>query len=130
MATSLSPVCEQRASNWWKATGPTRRSSPPPTPAGARRLVVAVPNAFEAGQIILRARAANPGIAVIARAHSDAEADHLKGLGADTVIMGEREIARGMVESIVAAEAPPAHAADGTTPQAEGPAGEPDDRRS
>jgi monovalent cation:H+ antiporter-2, CPA2 family len=99
-------------------------------PAGARRLVVAVPNAFEAGQIILRARAANPGIAVIARAHSDAEADHLKGLGADTVIMGEREIARGMVESIVAAEAPPAHAADGTTPQAEGPGGEPDDRRS
>ena len=32
--------------------------------------------------------------------HSDAEVDHLKGLGADVVIMGEREIARGMIEEL------------------------------
>ncbi|PSJ55689.1 YbaL family putative K(+) efflux transporter [Kumtagia ephedrae] len=75
-------------------------------PAGAKRLVLAIPNAFEAGQIILRARAANAGIVVIARAHSDAEVEHLKGLGADTVIMGEREIARGIVELIVEGSAP------------------------
>jgi len=70
-------------------------------PAGAIRLVVAIPNAFEAGQIILRARAANPDIIVIARAHSDAEVDHLKSKGATSVIMGEREIARAIVELIL-----------------------------
>jgi len=69
-------------------------------PEGAERLILAIPNAFEAGQIVLRARAANPGINVIARAHSDAEVEHLKGLGADTVIMGEREIARGILEVV------------------------------
>ncbi|RWN32809.1 MAG: Kef family K(+) transporter [Mesorhizobium sp.] len=70
-------------------------------PERASRLILAIPNAFEAGQIVLRARAANPGINVIARAHSDAEVEHLKGLGADTVIMGEREIARGIVEEVL-----------------------------
>ncbi|MDX8441469.1 cation:proton antiporter [Mesorhizobium australafricanum] len=69
-------------------------------PEGAKRLILAIPNAFEAGQIVLRARAANPAIDVIARAHSDAEVEHLKGLGADTVIMGEREIARGILEAV------------------------------
>ncbi|MER8900950.1 YbaL family putative K(+) efflux transporter [Mesorhizobium sp. M0772] len=70
-------------------------------PQGAKRLILAIPNAFEAGQIVLRARAANPGINVIARAHSDAEVEHLKGLGADAVIMGEREIARGIVQEVL-----------------------------
>ncbi|MER9424096.1 Kef family K(+) transporter [Mesorhizobium sp. M0317] len=70
-------------------------------PEGAKRLILAIPNAFEAGQIVLRARAANPGINVIARAHSDAGVEHLKGLGADTVIMGEREIARGIVQEVL-----------------------------
>ena len=77
-------------------------------PEGARRLILAIPNAFEAGQVVLRARAANPGINVIARAHSDAEVEHLKGLGADTVIMGEREIARGIVEVVTGKAAIPA----------------------
>jgi monovalent cation:H+ antiporter-2, CPA2 family len=70
-------------------------------PAGARRLILAIPNAFEAGQIVLRARAANPSISIIARAHSDAEVEHLTGLGTDTVIMGEREIACGIVEVVL-----------------------------
>jgi CPA2 family monovalent cation:H+ antiporter-2 len=66
--------------------------------AGARRLIVAIPNAFEAGAIIRQAKAANPSLQVIARGHSDTEVEHLTDLGADTVIMGEREIARGMIE--------------------------------
>ena len=81
-------------------------------PAAAKRLILAIPNAFEAGRIVLLAREANPGIAVIARAHSDAEVEHLKGLGADTVIMGEREIARGIVETVLQGKSEPALAGD------------------
>jgi CPA2 family monovalent cation:H+ antiporter-2 len=69
-------------------------------PSRAKHLVIAIPEAFEAGQIVQQARAANPDIQIIARAHADAEVDHLKGLGADVVIMGEREIARGMIEEL------------------------------
>jgi len=68
--------------------------------AKSRNVVVAIPEAFEAGQIVQQARAANASIRIIARAHSDAEVEHLQGLGADMVIMGEREIARGMIEEL------------------------------
>jgi K+:H+ antiporter len=64
----------------------------------ARMVLIAIPNAFEAGQIIEQARAANPRIEIVARAHFDAEVDHLLQHGADIVIMGEREIARSMLE--------------------------------
>ncbi len=67
----------------------------------ARRLVVAIPDAFEAGQVIEQVRAANSSIEIIVRAHSDAEVDHLRRLGADIVIMGEREIARTIIEHII-----------------------------
>lgn len=69
-------------------------------PGGARHLVIAIPEAFEAGQIVQQARAANANLQIAARAHSDAEVAHLARLGADTVIMGEREIARGMIEAL------------------------------
>jgi CPA2 family monovalent cation:H+ antiporter-2 len=65
--------------------------------AGARLLFVAIPIAFEAGQIIEQARKANPALKIIARAHFDAEVAHLAGLGANNVVMGEREIAAAMV---------------------------------
>jgi CPA2 family monovalent cation:H+ antiporter-2 len=65
----------------------------------ARALFIAVPNAFEAGQIVEQARAANPALKILARAHLDAEVDHLRQLGADVIIMGEREIARAMLEN-------------------------------
>jgi monovalent cation:H+ antiporter-2, CPA2 family len=64
----------------------------------ARMLLVAIPNAFEAGQIVEQARAANPRLEIVARAHFDAEVEHLLQHGADIVIMGEREIARSMLE--------------------------------
>ncbi len=66
-------------------------------PAAARCLVVAIPETFEAGQVVQQVRAMNPDLHIVARAHSDAEVAHLTALGADTVIMGEREIARGML---------------------------------
>jgi CPA2 family monovalent cation:H+ antiporter-2 len=64
----------------------------------ARRLFIAIPNAFEAGQIASQARALNLKLQIVARAHSDAEVEHLQANGADVTIMGEREIARGMLE--------------------------------
>ena len=66
--------------------------------AGARLLFIAIPEAFEAGQIVQQARAANPALEIVARAHFDAEVDHLLKLGASEVIMGEREIAHAMLD--------------------------------
>jgi len=66
----------------------------------ARLLAIAIPDAFEAGTIAEQARRANPGLKIVARAHSDAEADHIAGLGADIVVRAEREVARGMVKRL------------------------------
>ncbi len=63
----------------------------------ARRLFVTIPEAFEAGQVIQQARALNPAIVIVARAHSDAGLAHLEGLGAGLVVSGEREIAARML---------------------------------
>lgn len=68
--------------------------------ASARWLLIAIPNGFEAGTISSHARAINPNLDIIARAHFDAEVDYLEQNGANLVIMGEREIARGMVERV------------------------------
>jgi CPA2 family monovalent cation:H+ antiporter-2 len=67
----------------------------------ARVLFVAVPNAFEAGQIIEQARGADPILRIIARAHSDAEVDYLQRMGANVTIMGEREIALAMLDQVL-----------------------------
>ena len=67
-------------------------------PAAARWLMVAIPNGFEAGQIVMKARRANATLPIIARAHFDAEVDHLAKCGANFTIMGEREIARSTIE--------------------------------
>jgi CPA2 family monovalent cation:H+ antiporter-2 len=69
--------------------------------AGARWLLVAIPEAFEASAIVRHSRSLNPSLTIIARAHFDAEVDSLRGDGATVVIMGEREIARGMVEHVL-----------------------------
>ena len=66
--------------------------------AGARRLFVTIPEPFEAGQAVQQARAANPSLDILARAHSDAAVDHLNKLGANLVVLGESEIADRMVE--------------------------------
>ena len=66
--------------------------------SGARWFISAIPDAFEAGTLIEQARSANPKLEIIARAHSDAEVDHLTAHGATHTIMGEREIALGRLE--------------------------------
>jgi CPA2 family monovalent cation:H+ antiporter-2 len=64
--------------------------------AGARAMYVAVPDGFEAGTIVEMAKALNPALVVVARGHSGQEQDHLIKLGADHVVMGEREIGLAM----------------------------------
>jgi len=66
----------------------------------ARCLLVAIPDAFEGGQVVEQARALNPKLTIIARAHSEAEVLHLKKHGASVVILGEHEMARAMVELV------------------------------
>jgi CPA2 family monovalent cation:H+ antiporter-2 len=66
----------------------------------ARALLVAISQALEAGPIIRQAREANPGLAILARAHSDEEVAYLHKAGADATIMGESEIARSMCDSV------------------------------
>jgi CPA2 family monovalent cation:H+ antiporter-2 len=72
----------------------------------ARCLLVAIPDAFEGGQVVQQARAVNPALRIVARAHSDEEVEHLKKHGATVVVMSEHEIAKAML-----ADMPPAQAA-------------------
>lgn len=74
--------------------------------ADARALLVAIPDAFEGGQIVAKARAIAPTLPIIARAHSDEEVLHLQRHGANAVIMGELEIARAMIAHIASPAAP------------------------
>jgi CPA2 family monovalent cation:H+ antiporter-2 len=64
----------------------------------ARWLFIAIPDGFEAGQVAEQAHRINPKLDIIARAHSDAEVEHLQKHKANFVIMGEREIAFGMLD--------------------------------
>ncbi|HVL29975.1 MAG TPA: YbaL family putative K(+) efflux transporter [Sphingomicrobium sp.] len=64
----------------------------------ASKMLVAIPEGFEGGVVAERARALNPELPIIARAHSDAEVEFLSRLGADHVVMGERETAARMIQ--------------------------------
>lgn len=98
----------------------------------AEALLIAIPNGFEAGQATEQARRTNPKLAIIARAHSDEEVEHLTRHGASTVIMGEREIALGMLKLLgghpqEAAGAPAAAPDAVDTPSSPAPSAEADD---
>ena len=62
----------------------------------ASKLLIAIPEGFECGAIAERARELNPKLPIIARAHSDEEVEHLRSLGAQHVVMAERETAKRM----------------------------------
>jgi CPA2 family monovalent cation:H+ antiporter-2 len=70
--------------------------------AGARYLLIAIPDILEAGQIIEHALKINPKLHVIARAHSEAETVHLESHGATEVVIGEQEIANSMLARMMA----------------------------
>jgi CPA2 family monovalent cation:H+ antiporter-2 len=81
--------------------------------AAARCLLVAIPDAFEGGQVVAQARTLRPDLPIIARAHLEEEVAHLTKHGANVVIMGEHEIAKAMLASIPAV-APAQTPADGS----------------
>jgi CPA2 family monovalent cation:H+ antiporter-2 len=66
----------------------------------ARQLVVTIPQAFEAGQVVRQARTANPDLEIVARAYSDAEATYLTDMGANMVVMGTYEVAKAIVKQL------------------------------
>lgn len=68
--------------------------------ARAHRMVIAIPEGFEAGAIVAQAKTMRPELSVIARAHSDEQLEHLVQHGADSVVQGEKEIARQMLQLI------------------------------
>jgi CPA2 family monovalent cation:H+ antiporter-2 len=65
----------------------------------ATLIYITVPDGFEAGRVVELARQINPAIRIMARSHSDAEAEHLAGRGADIIISGEEEIAQAMIDA-------------------------------
>jgi CPA2 family monovalent cation:H+ antiporter-2 len=78
--------------------------------AEATHLFVAVPSPFEAARIIEQAKAANPKARIIARAYTDADVELLTQMGADHALIGEQEIARGML-ALAPKRKPPAASA-------------------
>jgi CPA2 family monovalent cation:H+ antiporter-2 len=72
----------------------------------ARCLLVAIPDAFEGGQVVQQAHAISPKLPIIARAHSEEEIDYLKRHGATLVVMGEHEIAKAMLDDVESLKTP------------------------
>jgi monovalent cation:H+ antiporter-2, CPA2 family len=72
----------------------------------ARCLLVAVPDAFEGGQVVEQGRRISPQLRIIARSHSEEETAHLRRHGATEVVMGEHEIAKAMLADIRSRSAP------------------------
>ncbi len=66
----------------------------------ARCLLVAIPDAFEGGQIVEQGRRRNPALTIVARSHSEDESEHLRRHGASAVVMSEHETAKAMVAGI------------------------------
>jgi monovalent cation:H+ antiporter-2, CPA2 family len=65
-------------------------------------LLVAIADAFEVGEVVQQARAVNPTLPIIARAHFEEEIGELKQQGATVVVMGEHEIAKSMLGEVAA----------------------------
>ena len=61
--------------------------------SGAARMVIAIPDGIEAGQVSQQARAGNPALEILARAASLAEEAHLRACGASHVVSAQREVA-------------------------------------
>jgi monovalent cation:H+ antiporter-2, CPA2 family len=64
----------------------------------ARLVVVATPDSFQARRIVELAHQHKPGIDIVVRTHSATELKTLEAMNVGRVVMGERELAHGMLE--------------------------------
>ena len=64
----------------------------------ARVIVIATPEGFQTRRIIALARELNTGIEIAVRTHSEAEVGYLEKQGVGLAIMGEREMAFGLLD--------------------------------
>ena len=67
----------------------------------ARLLVIATPDALKVRRMIETARTVNPRIGIIARTHSEEEAELLEKENIGKVFFGEHELARSMIQHVV-----------------------------
>lgn len=67
----------------------------------AKWLLIAIPNGFEAGQIVEHARQINPLLDIMSRAQTKAEQTYLEEHGSNLVVLGENEIAKVMETRLV-----------------------------
>jgi CPA2 family monovalent cation:H+ antiporter-2 len=63
----------------------------------ARLLVIATPDPYHTRAVLDIAKRVNPDVGTIVRTHSETERAYLAGRGVDWALMGERELAIGMV---------------------------------
>ncbi|MFD0988180.1 YbaL family putative K(+) efflux transporter [Methyloligella solikamskensis] len=80
----------------------------------ARCLVVAIPDGFEAGQVVEQGRAMDAELPIVARARSEEAAEHLAALGADTVVLDRDEVASAIVSHALKKTRPAAPSAKTT----------------
>jgi CPA2 family monovalent cation:H+ antiporter-2 len=64
----------------------------------ARLIVIATPESYQTRRIIELARSLNPGVDTAVRTHSESEIAHLERQGVGVAIMGERELAFGLMD--------------------------------
>ena len=64
----------------------------------ARLIVIATPEGYQTRRIIERVRALNPKIDTAVRTHNESEVAHLERQGVGVAIMGERELAFGLMD--------------------------------
>lgn len=68
--------------------------------ATAKCMLVAVPDAFEAGEIVRAARKLNPKVNIVARVTSASETKHIVEHGANQTVTGELEVAQSLARLV------------------------------
>ena len=66
----------------------------------ARLVVVATPDSYQARRIVQIVHQLKHGIDIVVRTHSATEMEALQALQVGRVVMGERELANGMLETV------------------------------
>ena len=76
--------------------------------ARAAMLVIATPDSLNARQMAVTARTLNPAIEIVLRTHNEEESELLRNEQVGRVFFGEEELAKGMLDYVLARYAPKA----------------------